>query len=111
MAHIVDMHQLTKDPERMAGGPGSGGSGGAGGNDTASSPERQLGSFELGRYFDYCSEALSMISKVAAIYVQGFSDPVVLEAVDEIEGLCSGLSRKIWQKILVLDQIAARARA
>ena len=100
MAHIVDMHQLTKDPERIAAPPGGGG--------TPSSPPRTLDSFQLGRYLDYCTEALSLIAKVAAIYVQRFSDPVLLEAVDDVEDLCTGLSRKIWQKIMLLDQIAAR---
>src|SRR5258706_555002 len=64
MAHIVDMHQLTKDPEIVTSrGPG-----------TPSSPERPLDRFELGRYLDYCSEMLSLIGKVAALYVQGFPD-------------------------------------
>jgi hypothetical protein len=33
----------------------------------------------------------------------------VLEAVDEVESLTTGLSRKIWQKIMILDQIQAAA--
>ncbi|MGE3173471.1 MAG: hypothetical protein AB7O97_12675 [Planctomycetota bacterium] len=96
MAHIVDMHQLTKDPDRaLHTGP-----------DTTSSPKRSLDRFELARYLDYCSEMLSMIGKVAALYVQGFPDPVALEAVDDIENLTTSLSRKIWQKIMILDQAA-----
>ncbi len=57
MAHIVDMHQLTKDPEPLL----------LDGPSTPSSPERKLTPFELGRYLDYSSEMLSMISKTAAI--------------------------------------------
>ena len=34
-------------------------------------------------------------------------DPVVLEAVNDIESLTSDLSRKIWQKITVLGSSAA----
>ena len=93
MAHIVDMHQLTKDPERAFGL----------GVDTASSPKRLLTPFELSRYLDYCSEALSLISKIAALHVQGFQDAVVLDAVDDIEDLTTGSSRKIWQKITLID--------
>jgi hypothetical protein len=96
LAHIVDMHQLTKDPERI--------SDARHGSDTASSPTRHLTPFELGRYLDYCSEMLSLISKIAALYIQNFDDPVVLAAVDEVETLTTGLARKIWQKIMILDQ-------
>ena len=96
LAHIVDMHQLTKDPgsllaERL---------------DTPSSPKRGLTPFLIGRYFDYCSEMLSLISKVAALYVQDFPDHVAISAVDEIENLTTGLSRKIWQKVTVLNDNA-----
>lgn len=95
MAHIVDMHQLTKDPERMLhGGPA-----------TPSSPKRTMTPFELGRYLDYSSEMLSMISKTAAIYVQEFPDSVALDAVNEITSLTNGLSRNIWQKIMLLDRM------
>jgi hypothetical protein len=94
LAHIVDMHQLTKDPDRMT----------VEGTDTPSSPVRRMSRFELGRYLDYCSEMLSLISKIAALYVQNLDDPVVLAAVDEVETLTSGLSRKIWQKIMVLER-------
>ena len=96
MAHIVDMHQLTKDPHRVHSG-----------SDTKSSPKRTLGSQDLVRYFDYCSEMLSLIGKVAALYVQGFPDPVALQAVDDIEGLTTSLSRKIWQKIMIIEQSGA----
>jgi hypothetical protein len=101
IAHIIDMHQLTKDPERSAN-PGAGA-------DTESSPKRTLTPFELTRYLDYCSEALSVISKLAALYVQRFDDPVTLSAVNDVEGLTNGLSRKIWQKIMMLDRHSAEA--
>ena len=92
LAHIIDMHQLTKDPERVL----------LEGPDTPSSPERTLSRFELGRYLDYCSELLSLLGKIAALYAQYTSDAVALSAVDQIEDLTSGLSRKIWQKIMIL---------
>ena len=96
VAHIVDMHQLTKDPEQVL----------ARGAETASSPARRgMGRFELARYLDYCSELLSLTGKVAALYVQHFNDPVVLDAVNDIETLTSGISGKIWQKIMILDTL------
>lgn len=93
LAHVVDMHQLTKDPERLQNK----------GDSTTSSPERGLDRFQLARYLNYCSELLSVISKIAALYVQKLPDAVVLEAVNDIENLTNGLSRKIWQKIIILE--------
>jgi hypothetical protein len=100
MAHIVDMHQLTKDPERVTGA----------GVDTLSSPSRPMTVFELIRYLDYCSEILAVISKIAALYVQRFNDPVVLAAVNEVETLTAGLSRKVWQKIIIMDRTLPPAK-
>jgi hypothetical protein len=95
LAHIVDMHQLTKDPERVTGrGPA-----------TESSPKPALTAFELGRYLDYCSELLSLISKLGALYAQNLRDRVALEAVDQLANLTNGLSRNIWQKIIILESI------
>lgn len=99
IAHIVDMHQLTKDPDRLLH-PSP---------DTASSPVRLLTKAELGRYLDYCSELLSLTSKLAALYAERLTDSVVLQAVDEVETLTTGLSGKIWQKIMMLDAHAAEA--
>ena len=94
LAHVVDMHQLTKDPERL----------GSDAPDTASSPERTMSPTQLGRYLDYCSELLSVNSKLAALLVQNFSDEVILGAVNEIETLTTGLSGKIWQKIRLIER-------
>lgn len=99
VVHIVDMHQLTKDPERLLS-PRS---------DTASSPVRTISTLELGRYLDYCSELHSLASKVAALFAQHFADPVVLAAVNEIEALANGYSNKVWQKITLLDRVTVRA--
>jgi len=93
LAHVIDMHQLTKDPEQLL----------ARSKNTASSPTRTLRAPELLRYLDYCSEMLSLIGKLAALYVQKFDDPVALAAVNEVEELTTGLSRKIWQKIMILN--------
>jgi hypothetical protein len=100
MAHIVDMHQLTKDPATLV----------HVGTDTPSSPRRSLNRYELSRYLDYCSEMLAINSKLAALYAQNFDDPVVLGAVDEVETLTTGLSGKIWQKIVILSSAEEAAR-
>ena len=60
--------------------------------------------FELTRYLDYCSEMLSLTSKLAAVYAQNLPDPVVIDAVNEVESLTTNLSQKIWQKITILDE-------
>ena len=94
IAHIVDMHQLTKDPDAVM----------APEQATPASPQRRrMTRFELSRYLDYCSELLSITSKLAALYAQHVQDPVVLDAVNGIQNLTHGLSGKIWQKILILD--------
>ena len=93
IAHVVDMHQLTKDPEQLD--PES--------PANAALPARTMTRGELGRYLDYCTELLSVTSKIAALYVERFNDDVTLGAVNEIESLTAGLSRKIWQKISILN--------
>jgi hypothetical protein len=92
IVHIVDMHQLTKDPDQFRGELAA----------TRSSPRRTLTRAELARYLDYCSEALSLAGKVAALYAQQLDDPVVLAAVSEMETLTAHLSGKIWQKLVIL---------
>lgn len=92
IAHVIDMHQLTKDPSVLLQKVIV----------THSSPKRELSSYELTRYLDYCSEMLSLIGKVAALYSQNTRDSVVLATVNEVESLTTGLSQKIWQKIMIL---------
>lgn len=99
LAHIIDMHQLTKDPESYIN-PGQ----------ASNTPTRRsMTPFELNRYLDYCSEALALISKIAALYVQNFQDPVLLDAVDDMEDLTAGFSRKIWQKLTILEAFGRNA--
>ena len=94
------MHQLTKDPDQVLSRQ----------PDTASSPQRTMTADELGRYLDYCSELLSLSSKIAALFVQRSNDPLVLAAVDEVSGLTNGLSAKIWQKLTILETGPARGQ-
>jgi hypothetical protein len=93
IVHVIDMHQLTKDPSATVSVAGN----------TPSSPARTLSRYEVTRYLDYCSEMLSLTSKVAVLFAQGFPDPAVTEAVSDIERIAAGLSQKIWQKIIILE--------
>lgn len=94
IAHVIDMHQLTKDPEwALDRGPETG------------HVRRGMTSFELARYLDYCSELLALTGKIAALYIQRFDDGVALQAVNEVESLTNGLSRKVWQKLMILYQM------
>jgi hypothetical protein len=97
--HVIDMHQLTKDPSTAVSVAGK----------TASSPARTLSRFELTRYLDYCSEMLSLTAKVAVLFAQGFPDPIVTETVSDIERIAAGLSQKIWQKIIILEALGPEA--
>jgi len=88
-AHIIDMHQLTKDPEQLK--PSF--------VRTSKSTRLNMSRDEVERYLDYCSEMLSLVGKTAALCAEESRDNVVLETVSRIENLTVGLSRKIWQKI------------
>jgi hypothetical protein len=92
IAHVIDMHQLTKDPDRVA----------SGYEVTRLSPRPTMNRFQLRRYLDYCSEMLSLTGKLAALYVQDFDDAVAIAAANDVESQTTGLSRKIWQKIMIL---------
>lgn len=90
LAHVIDMHQLTKVPERLERGA------------------REDGGLDLTReqlthYFDYCTEMLSLVGKAAALFAEDTTDGEVLDAVEGIETLTSDMARKVWQKIAVLQ--------
>lgn len=91
IVHVIDMHQLTKDP-MMLDAPR-----------TSASPERNMTAFELTRYLDYCSELLSLVAKIAALYAQRTADDVVIEAASDVSTLTTNLSSKIWQKITLVQ--------
>ncbi len=95
IVHVIDMHQLPKDPssDRPA---------------TVAVPEhgaeqRSITPFELTRYLDYCSEMLSLTGKVAALYAQSTKDPIVIDAASDIGQITANLSGKIWQKITLVQ--------
>jgi hypothetical protein len=96
LAHVIDMHQMPKDPNSsristvaVSAEPGA--------------PQRPISLYELSRYLGYCSELLSMVAKVSALYAQHVPDEVVVNAVSDIERLSTDLSSKIWQKITITE--------
>lgn len=90
--HVIDMHQLTKDPWTEANIH----------QPTPSSPTRDMTPVELVHYLNYCSEMLSLASKVAVLYAESFPDPVVTETVNDLERTAASLAQKVWQKINIL---------
>lgn len=95
LAHVIDMHQLTKDPERFR--PDY--------RPTPQSADPRLDARQMEHYLEYCSEMLSLVGKVAALVAEESRDAVVLDAVAGIETLTTSMSRKIWQKITLLARI------
>ncbi|CAH2398294.1 hypothetical protein [Mesorhizobium ventifaucium] len=100
LIHVIDMHQLTKDPAALS----------ADFKPTSHSPARITDRADLARYLDYCSEMLSITGKIAALFAQSVNDDVVVDGVNDIESLGSNLSRKIWQKITLIDGPLRSAR-
>ncbi len=94
MAHLIDMHQLNKDPEQIG---------------KVDAPRMESGrpmtAEEVGTYLHYCTELLAIVSKIGQLYVQDFPDAPAQNAVDNCEQLASGLSSKIWQKIMILGRV------
>lgn len=98
MAHIIDMHQLAKDPDRF---------------DHPTQPlsisGKPMDAEAMGRYLHFCTELLAIISKIGQLYVQDFPEAGAVAAVDQFEALATGLSSKIWQKLMILDQVRSAA--
>jgi hypothetical protein len=98
IAHVVDMHQLTKDPTVILNA----------GPKTASSPERDMTRFELARYLEYCAEMLALTGKLAAVMAGESDDHVIIAGASDVENLCTDLGRKVWQKIMILGELDER---
>lgn len=95
IAHVIDMHQLTKDPERLR-------------SDfvptDATVDIGNLDRSQMEHYLEYCSELLSLIGKVAALCAEESQDSLVLTTVSDLETLTTSMSRKVWQKISLLPR-------
>jgi hypothetical protein len=98
IAHIIDMHQLAKDPD-LLGHP----------DNPLYVSGKVMDADSMGRYLHFCTELLAVISKIGQLYVQDFPDVTAVTAVDHFESLATGLSSKIWQKIMILDRVRAEA--
>jgi len=94
LAHVIDMHQLSKDPEQLS--PMY--------TPTAQSVVHGLDADQLNHYLTYCSEMLSLTAKTSALCGEYSTDGVVLETISYIETLTTELSNKIWQKISLLPR-------
>lgn len=92
LAHVIDMHQLTKDPERLR----------SDFEPTDATVAVDLTRAEMQHYLGYCSELLALVGKVAALCAEDSQDGLILETVSDSENLTNGMSRKIWQKISLL---------
>jgi hypothetical protein len=96
MAHLIDMHQLKKSPELVG---------------TKDAPRLDSGELmtvdQVRSYLNYCTELLAILSKIGQLYVQDFPDAPAGAAVDQFENLATGLTSKIWQKIMILDRAEA----
>ncbi len=94
LAHVVDMRQLAKDPQKFA----------KGYVPTANSPDaHEMSAQELSRYFNYCMELLALLGKIAALYGQRTDDHEAISAVNDVETLTNELGRSVWQKLLLLQ--------
>jgi hypothetical protein len=87
VAHIVDMHQLAKDP--------------------AIEEFREGGRTEkMESYLHACTALLALLSKLGQMYVEHFPDTVATKAANDFEMISTGLSNKIWMKILSMKELA-----
>ena len=93
IAHVIDMHQLSKDPMADL----------HTGAVSETPPESDLQGYALVRYLDYCADLLAITGKLAAVYLEYIEDPVVLTTINDFESLTGEMARKIWQKVTVLE--------
>lgn len=101
-AHVIDMHQLTKDPTVIL---------------TAEAPPYRdrpvqiMTRPELVRYLEYCAEMLALTGKLAALMAGEAQDHVVVAAASDVENLSTDLGREVWQKIMILEELFDRSPA
>lgn len=86
-AHIVDMHQLAKDEaiEQFR--------------------EEDHRTEKIVTYLHACTALLALLSKSGQLYVEHFPDSVATQAVNDFEMITTGLSNKIWMKILSMKKV------
>jgi hypothetical protein len=89
IAHLIDAHQLTKDPLSIS----------------YNEKKHDLTEYQLGLYLDYCSDLLSLVNKLAFLYIQNYNDPKANESVNNLENFTAQLSFKLGQKIALLQTV------
>jgi hypothetical protein len=87
VVHIIDMHQLGKDPmiEKF--------------RDDPDGVE-----VKMEQYLHCCTALIAIVSKIGQLYLDHFYDASATTAVNEFEAVATGTSQKIWSKILHLGQ-------
>lgn len=60
----------------------------------------------LARYLDYCAEMLAVTGKLSALMAGESDDHVIIAGASDVENLCTDLGRKVWQKIMILGELA-----
>jgi hypothetical protein len=85
VAHIVDMHQLAKDQ-------------------TIEEFREHTTPEKMESYLHACIALLALLSKIGQLYVEHFPDTVATQSVNDFEMITTGLSNKIWMKILNLKR-------
>ena len=91
LSHIIDVKQLNKTPEWLDW------------KEQQSNYGRKLDRPEKAFYLEFCSQMQSLIGKIAVLYIRDVNDPALITAVNEIETLTTGLSRKTWQKLMLMQ--------
>jgi len=86
VAHIVDMHQLAKDQ-------------------TIEEFRERTTPEKMESYLHACIALLALLSKIGQLYVEHFPDTVATQSVNDFEMITTGLSNKIWMKILNLKRL------
>jgi hypothetical protein len=85
VAHIVDMHQLAKDQ-------------------TIEEFRERTTPEQMESYLHACIALLALLSKIGQLYVENFPDAGATQSVNDFEMIATGLSNKIWMKILNLKK-------
>lgn len=99
LAHVIDMHQLTKDPTVIL----------TPGDQRTTGAPRPMTRFQLVRYLEYCAEMLALTGKLAALMAGEADDHVVVAAASDVENLSTDLGREVWQKIMILEELFDRS--
>jgi hypothetical protein len=97
LIHVVDMHQLGKHAiiaEMRS----------ATQDDLLKDGYYTLA--QINRYFDFCSELMSLAAKITLIYEEKLADTVITDAATAAAQLATALSNETYQKMILMDRAA-----